>query len=149
MFSVLPPKADSDLQSMSTHSLSHVHFTDSQPFLRAATAACPATRPRRPEHRRSASSRSRRRRRRDDLSDRGRSFAAPRGRCLTLHRTFCVTGPDLFDRRSRMMRSAPVSRLWARLELHRLDVGTADNEVAFDHSHGERGHRGPSMGSTK
>jgi hypothetical protein len=48
-----------------------------------------------------------------------------------------------------MVRSAPVSRLCARLELHRLDVGPADDEVAFDHPHGERGHRSLSMGSTK
>ena len=49
--------------------------------------------------------------------------------------------PDLGDRRSRMVRLAPIASLGARLELHRLDVGPAEDEVAFDHSHGERGHR--------
>jgi hypothetical protein len=42
-----------------------------------------------------------------------------------------------------------ISRLWAGFELHRLDVGPADDEVAFDHPHREGGHRGPWMGSPK
>ena len=37
----------------------------------------------------------------------------------------------------------------SRRLFHRLDVGSGDNEVAFDEPHGERGHRDPSTGSTK
>jgi hypothetical protein len=39
-----------------------------------------------------------------------------------------------------MVRLAPLARLGARLELHRLDVRTSDDEVAFDEPHGQRGH---------
>jgi hypothetical protein len=39
-----------------------------------------------------------------------------------------------------MMRLAPIPRLAPVLELHRLDVGPADDEMAFDEPHGERGH---------
>jgi hypothetical protein len=35
---------------------------------------------------------------------------------------------------------APVARLRAALELHRLDVRPSDDEVAFDEPHRERGH---------
>src|SRR4051794_10173016 len=48
-----------------------------------------------------------------------------------------------------MMRLAPVLRFAARLELHRLDVRAGDDKVVLDHPHCERGHRDPSMGSTK
>jgi hypothetical protein len=44
------------------------------------------------------------------------------------------------DRRAGIVRLAPVARLASALELHRLDVGSGDDEVAFDEPHRERGH---------
>ena len=52
-----------------------------------------------------------------------------------------AAGANLRDRRGRMVDLAPVLGLAAALELHRRDVGTGDDEVAFDEPHGERGHR--------
>ena len=60
-----------------------------------------------------------------------------------------AAGANLRDRRARMVRLAPVSRLAPALELHRLGVGAGDNEVTANDPHGERGHRDPPMGSTK
>src|SRR4051794_29796138 len=48
-----------------------------------------------------------------------------------------------------MVRLAPVARFAARLELHRFNVRAGDDEIALNEPHGERGHHGPSMGSTK
>jgi hypothetical protein len=50
-----------------------------------------------------------------------------------------AAGANLRDRRAGMVRLAPVAGLGAGLELHRLDVGTADDEIASDEPHGERG----------
>jgi hypothetical protein len=62
---------------------------------------------------------------------------------LLLRRRALSAFPDLGDRRSRIVRHAPVFGFSARPELPRLDVGSGDDEIAANHLHSERGHRSP------
>ena len=72
--------------------------------------------------------------------DRRRASTVVCSQRLSSEARACRRGTDLRDRRAGMVRLAPVARLRAALELHRLDVRPGDDEVAFDEPHGECGH---------